>query len=98
VAPDCDKHPPSIHDAPSLRGLVADPRGVVYGRRHGLPLRHQDHAGRQGRHGLESESPWAPCGVALHGEDLYVLEHINANSEATKIGRRECGGLDATAR
>jgi len=31
---------------------------------------------------LKAESPWSPCGVALHGEDLYVLEHINANSEA----------------
>jgi hypothetical protein len=31
---------------------------------------------------LKAESPWAPCGVALHGEDIYVLEHINPNSEA----------------
>src|SRR5437867_12908635 len=31
---------------------------------------------------LKAESPWSPCSVALHGEDLYVLEHINANSEA----------------
>src|SRR5262245_11450526 len=30
VAPDCDKTPPSIQDAPSLRGLVVDARGVVY--------------------------------------------------------------------
>ena len=30
VVPDCDKHPPSIQDAPALRGLVADARGVVY--------------------------------------------------------------------
>src|SRR5438128_4524297 len=30
VAPDCDRHPPSIQDAPSLRGLVVDAHGVVY--------------------------------------------------------------------
>src|SRR5437867_4489647 len=30
VVADCDKHPPSIQDAPSLRGLAVDSRGVVY--------------------------------------------------------------------
>jgi hypothetical protein len=31
---------------------------------------------------LKAESPWAPCGVTIHGENIYVLEHINANSDA----------------
>ena len=82
VAPDCDKHPPSIQDAPSLRGLAVDSRGTVYvaatGCRCVLKITTD---GRVATH-LKAERPWSPCGVALHGEDLYVLEHLNANSEA----------------
>jgi hypothetical protein len=31
---------------------------------------------------LKAESPWSPCGIALHDGNIYVLEHVNANSEA----------------
>ena len=81
VAPDCDKHPPSIRDAPALRGLVADARGVVYVAATGCRCVIKITPDARVTTVLKAESPWAPCGVALRGEDLYVLEHINANSE-----------------
>ena len=82
VAPDCDKHPPSIQDAPSLRGLAADAREVVYVAATGCRCVLKISPDGKVATVLKAESPWSPCGVALHGEDLYVLEHINANSEA----------------
>jgi hypothetical protein len=29
---------------------------------------------------LKAERPWSPTGVAVHGEDVYVLEYTNPNS------------------
>jgi hypothetical protein len=92
VVPDCDKHPPDIQDAPSLRGLAVNTRGVAFiaatGCRRVISIS-PDEVGRVAPGAppkvaaiLKSESPWAPCGVALRGEEIYVLEHINANSEA----------------
>jgi hypothetical protein len=28
---------------------------------------------------LKAERPWSPTGVAIHGDDVYVLEYTNAN-------------------
>jgi sugar lactone lactonase YvrE len=82
VVPDCDKHPPAIQDAPALRGLVADARGVVYVAATGCRCVIKITPDAKVETVLKAESPWAPCGVALHGEEIYVLEHIDANSEA----------------
>ena len=30
---------------------------------------------------LKAEKPWAPSGVAVRSGNVYVLEHINPNSE-----------------
>lgn len=82
VLADCEKHPPAIQDAPALRGLAVDAHGVVYvaatGCRRVIAIAPNGKVATI----LRSESPWAPSGVAMHGEDIYVLEHINANSEA----------------
>lgn len=81
VVTDCDKHPPSIQDAPALRGLAVDARGAVYVAATGCRCVIKITADGKVATVLKAESPWAPCGVAVRGEDLYVLEHINANSE-----------------
>ncbi len=92
LLPDCDKHPPAIKDAPSLRGLAVNARGIAYiaatGCRRVISITPEE-VGRivpgappKVATILKSETPWAPCGVALRGEEIYVLEHINANSEA----------------
>jgi len=82
VVADCDRHPPSLEDPPFLRGLAVDARGTVYAAATGcrcvIKVSHQGQVSTV----LKAESPWAPCGVAAQGQDLYVLEHINANSEA----------------
>ncbi len=81
VAPDCDKHPPTIQDAPGLRGLVVDAHGAVYAAATGCRCVIKIASDTKVTTVLKAESPWAPCGVALHGDALYVLEHINPNSE-----------------
>jgi sugar lactone lactonase YvrE len=82
VAPDCDKDPPTIQDAPRLRGLVVDAHGAVYAAATGCRCVIKIAPDTKVTTVLKAESPWSPCGVALHGDDLYVLEYINANSEA----------------
>jgi hypothetical protein len=82
VAPDCDKHPPSIQDAPSLRGLVVDAHGVVYVAATGCRCVIKITPDAKVATVVKAESPWSPCGVALRGENLYVLEHVSPNSDA----------------
>lgn len=41
---------------------------------------------------LKSERPWSPTGVAVSGEDIYVLEYTNANGPA-EAGARVSGKL-----
>jgi hypothetical protein len=84
VAPDCDRHPPSSQDAPSLRGLVADAGGVIYVAATGCRCVLKITPDAKVTTVLKAESPWVPwvpCGVALHGENIYVLEHIYPNTE-----------------
>jgi hypothetical protein len=33
---------------------------------------------------LKAERPWSPTGVAVSGEDVYVLEYTNATAGADK--------------
>ncbi len=82
VVADCEKRPPLVEDAPSLRGLAVDARGVVYVASTGCrcvikitPDRHVETV-------LKAEAPWSPTGVALKGGDLFVLEYTVVNDEA----------------
>lgn len=82
VAPDCEKTPASIQDAPSLRGLAVDERGTVYVAATGCRCVIKITPDAMVTAVLKAESPWSPCSVVLRGEEIYVLEHMNANSEA----------------
>jgi hypothetical protein len=33
---------------------------------------------------LKSEGPWSPTGVAVRGQDVYVLEYANADEDHTQ--------------
>jgi hypothetical protein len=44
---------------------------------------------------LKSERPWAPTGVALHGDDLYILEYTNANGPASEGWRPRVRMIDS---
>ncbi len=85
VLPDCEKTPPSISDAPSLRGLAVDERGTVYVAATGC--RRVISIGPDGRAAVvvRSEAPWSASGVAIHNGSIYVLEHVNANSESHDV-------------
>jgi sugar lactone lactonase YvrE len=64
---------------PALRGLAVDKEGTVYAAATGC-----HRVVRIARDGkvevvLKAERPWSPTGVAVHGDDVYVLEYTNAN-------------------
>jgi sugar lactone lactonase YvrE len=83
VLKDCDRDPPpdtpKAHE-PSLRGLAVDSRGTVYVAATGCHCVVKITPDGQVKTILKAERPWSPTGVAIHGEDLYVLEYTNPNS------------------
>lgn len=80
VAPDCDVAGPS-HDAPSLRGIAVDARDVAWVVASGCRSVLRIAPGAGITTALKSEKPWVPAGVFVRGTDLYVLEHVDGNSE-----------------
>lgn len=81
VVRDCDLNVPA-NDSPWLRGLSVDSRGVVYVAASGCGSVIKITPDGKVTPVLKAEEPWAPSGVAIHNDDVYVLEHINPNSEA----------------
>src|SRR5262249_53839126 len=80
VLSDCDKNVPAGEAEPSLRGLAVDPRGVVYAAATGCRCVAKITPEGQVSTVLKAERPWSPTGVAVRGEDVYVLEYTNPNS------------------
>jgi sugar lactone lactonase YvrE len=80
VLRDCDKDVPTGESEPFLRGLAVDPRGVVYTAATGC--RCVARITPEGRVStvLKAEQPWSPTGVAVRGDDVYVLEYTQPNS------------------
>jgi sugar lactone lactonase YvrE len=84
VVADCDKEPSSTGDAPSLRGLAVDARGTVYAAATGcrcvLKITPDGHV----ETAIKAQAPWSPTGVALRGDDLFILEYNVINDAAHK--------------
>jgi hypothetical protein len=78
VVPGCDHVPTDIPD-PYLRGLAVDGRGTVYAAATGCRCVVKITAGGKVETVLKAERPWSPTGVAVHGDDVYVLEYTNAH-------------------
>ncbi|HEY1215871.1 MAG TPA: hypothetical protein VGE93_19755 [Bryobacteraceae bacterium] len=78
---DCERNPPSIKQTPFLRGIAVDVNGVVYvaatGCRRVISIRPDSTVQIVSR----TEAPWSPSGVAVHEGAVYVLEHVNGNSD-----------------
>ncbi len=82
VADDCDADPadhiPS-NPLPYLRGLAVATNGTVYAAgtscHRVLKITPDGHVETI----LKAERPWSATGVALHGDDIYVLEYTGAN-------------------
>ncbi len=81
VVNDCELNVPSS-DSPWLRGLAVDSRGILYVAASGCGRVIKITPDGKVTAVLKAEKPWAPSGVAIHNDDVYVLEHINPNSEA----------------
>jgi hypothetical protein len=81
---ECDEDlPPNTPEAfkPFLTGLAVDVRGAVYAAATGCRRVVKITPDGQVKTVLKAERPWSPTGLALHGDDLYVLEQTNANGE-----------------
>jgi hypothetical protein len=82
VADDCDPDPADhipTNPLPFLRGLAVTSNGTVYAA--GTSCHRVFKITGDGRVAtvLKAARPWSPTGVALHGDDLYVLEYTGAN-------------------
>lgn len=82
VVNDCDLDPADHKPAnrsPCLRGLAVDGRGAVFVAAtccHRLLRIAPD---GEIETVLRADRPWSPTGVAVHGEEVYVLEYTNAS-------------------
>jgi sugar lactone lactonase YvrE len=78
---ECDADAPENGRLPYLRGLAVDRRGVVYAAATGCRAIVRI-AGNRVETILKAERPWSPTGVAVAGDDVYVLEYTNHNGLA----------------
>ena len=78
---DCDKDPRHSLAEPGLRGLAVDSRGAVFAAATGCRRVVKISPDGQVASVLKAEPPWSPTGVAIHGDDVYVLEYSNAKSD-----------------
>jgi hypothetical protein len=81
---DCESDlPPNtpVEFAPWITGLTISPNGTIYAAATGC--RRLLRISPQGKVDvlLKAEAPWSPTGVALHGENIYILENTNPNAE-----------------
>ena len=81
VVKDCELNVAS-NDSPWLRGLAVSSTGIVYVAASGCGSVIKILPDGKVKTVLKAEKPWAPSGVAIHQGEVYVLEHINPNSEA----------------
>lgn len=83
AVPDCDSDPadhnPANVGSPLFRGLGVDSAGNVYAAATSCHRVVQITPAGQVTSILRSERPWSPTGVAVKGDDIYVLEFTNAN-------------------
>lgn len=82
VAQDCDADPADhipTNPLPYLRGLAVTSNGTVYAAGTSCHRVLKITADGQVETALKAERPWSPTGVALHGDDVYILEYTAAN-------------------
>jgi sugar lactone lactonase YvrE len=75
---------PSTNIHPYLRGLVVDAKGTMYvadvGDARVLKITPDGKITTL----IQTESPWAPTAVALHGNSVYVLEYLHTAREVRR--------------
>lgn len=77
--------PPPESESSYCRGLAVDSQGIIYiaatGSRRVLKIT----SGGNVNTVLQSASPWSPTGVAVFGDDVYVLEWQDAPPSQTEV-------------
>ena len=88
IVTDCDSDPadhnPANASSPLLRGLGVDSHGNVYVAATSCHRVLKITPDGQVISVLKAERPWSPTGIAVSGDDIYVLEYTNANGPATE--------------
>jgi sugar lactone lactonase YvrE len=80
VVKDCDQDAPTSF----LRDLDVDSHGTVYAAACGCRCVVKITADGKVETVLKAERPWSPTGVAIQGEDVYILEYSNANGHLSE--------------
>jgi hypothetical protein len=83
TVPDCDREfPPNTPEShsPYLRGLAVDAHGTIYAAATGCRAVVKITSDGQVSVVLRAAAPWSPTGIAVRGEEVYVLEYEHANS------------------
>ena len=87
TVPECDvdfaDHKPG-NKLPYIRGLAVLPDGTVFAAATSCHAVVRISRSGTVKTVLKAERPWSPTGLALHGQDLYVLEYTNANGPGTE--------------
>jgi hypothetical protein len=80
IVKDCDAElpPKDGNPSPYLRGIAVDSRGTVYAAANGCHCVVKVTPEGKVETVLKAERPWSPTGVAVFGEDVYVLEYTNS--------------------
>ena len=79
VVKDCDQDAPTVF----LRGLDVNAQGDVYAAACGCRCVVKISAEGKVETVLKAERPWSPTGVAVRGDDVYVLEYTHANGHVS---------------
>ena len=69
---------------PYLRGLAADKQGTVFAAGTACHCVVKITPAGKAEPILKAERPWSPTGIAVLGEDVYVLEYTHANEASAK--------------
>jgi sugar lactone lactonase YvrE len=77
----CDQDVPQGIAAPYLRGLAVDQKGTVFVAATGCRCVLRIAEDRKPETILKAEHPWSPTGVAVHNQDVYVLEYKSPNGQ-----------------
>lgn len=83
AVPDCDpEFPPEMpkSHSPFLRGLAVNARGTVYAAATGCRAVVRIASDGQMSVVMRAERPWSPTGIAVRGEEVYVLEYEHPHS------------------
>ena len=76
---------PATDQHPYLRGLAINDRGVFYVADTGdARLLKITADGKVAATILQTQSPWSPTAVAVHGDDVYVLEYLHTVREVRR--------------